>query len=133
MKIPSVHSLRAVFDDPVRVKIAAALCRTGFHESLEHRVECLLMLAIKLCSLVTDDLERLTETGKVLDAGHVCRLKELYGEHVIASTHGVYLASLGKDIGRTVFKHGVLILRELTVYAPLQLGAQFLICVTDRV
>ena len=91
------------------------------------------MLAVKFYPLITDDLERLTEAGKVLDAGHVCCLNELYGEQVIAGTHGVYLAALGKDIGRTVFKHGVLILRELTVYAPLQLGAQFLICVTDRV
>ena len=128
-----MHSLRAVFDDPVRVEIAAAFRRAGFHESLKHQAECLLMLAVKFYPLVTDDLERLTEAGKILDAGHVCRLKELYGEQVIASTHGVYLAALGKDIGRTVFKHGVLILRELTVYAPLQLGAQFLIYVTDRV
>ena len=91
------------------------------------------MLAIKLCPLVTDDLERLAEAGEVLDAGYIFCLNELYGEQVIAGTHGVYLAALGKDIGRTVFKHGVLILRELTVYAPLQLGAQFLICVTGRV
>lgn len=128
-----MHSLRAVFDDPVRVKIIAAFCRTGFHESLEHTVESIVLLILSLHPLVADDFERLTEAGKVLDAGHVCRLNELYCEQVIAGTHGVYLAALGKDIGRTVFKHGVLILRELTVYAPLQLGAQFLICVTGRV
>ena len=103
MKIPSVHSLRAVFDDPVRVKIAAAFCRAGFHESLEHRIECLLMLAVKFYPLITDDLERLTEAGEVLDAGHVCCLNELYGEQIVAGTHSVYLAALGKDIGRAVF------------------------------
>ena len=90
------------------------------------------MLAIKLCPLVTDDLERLTEAGKVLDAGHVCCLNELYGEQVIAGTHGIYFAALGKDIGRTVFKHGVLILRKLSVYAPFQFGAQLFIHVFLR-
>ena len=130
MKIPSVHSLRAVFYDPVRVKIAAAFYRTGLHESLKHRVECLLMLAVKLYPLVTDDLERLTEAGKVLNAGYICCLNELYGEQVIAGTHSVYLAALGKDIGRAVLKHGVLIRRELVVYATLQFRAQLLICIT---
>ena len=132
MKIPSVHSLRAVFDDPVRVKIIAAFCRARFHESLEQTVESLIMLAVKLYPLVTDDFERLTEAGKVLDAGHICCLNELYGEQVIAGTHGVYLAALGKDISRAVLKHGVLVLSKLTVYAPFQFRAQFLICVTGR-
>ena len=90
------------------------------------------MLAVKPCPLVTDDLERLTEAGKVLDAGYIFCLNELYGEQVIAGTHGVYLAALGKDVSRAVLEHGVLILRELAVYAPFQLGAQFLICVTGR-
>ena len=125
-----MHSLRAVFCDPVRVKIIAAFCRAGFHESLKHTVEGFLMLAVKLCPLVTDDLERLTETGKVLYAGYICCLNELYGEQVIAGTHGVYLAALGKDIGRAVLKHGVLIRRELVVYATLQFRAQLLICIT---
>ena len=132
MKIPSVHSLRAVFDDPARVKIVAALRRTGFHESLEQTVEGFLMLAVKFYPLVTDDLERLTEAGKVLDAWHVCRLNELYGEQVIAGTHSVYLAALGKDIGSAVLSHSILILRKFSVYAFLQLRAQFLICVTGQ-
>lgn len=133
MKIPSVHSLRAVFDDPVRVKIIAAFCRAGFHESLEQTVESLIMLAVKLYPLVTDDFERLTEAGKVLDAGHVCCLNELYGEQVIAGTHGIYFAALGKDVSRAVLSHSILILRKFSVYAFLQLRAQFLICVTGRV
>ena len=91
------------------------------------------MLAVKFYPLITDDLERLTEAGKVLDAGHVRCLNELYGERVIAGTHGIYFAALGKDVGRAVFEHGILVLRELTVYAFLQLRAQFLICVTGRV
>ena len=90
------------------------------------------MLAVKFYPLITDDLERLTEASKVLNAGHICCLNELYGEQVIAGTHGIYLAALGKDVSRAVLEHGVLILRELAVYAPFQLGAQFLICVTGR-
>ena len=76
---------------------------------MEQSVEGFLMLAVKFYPLVTDDLERLTEAGKVLDEGDVCRLNELYGEQVIAGTHSVYLAALGKDIGRAVLKHGVLV------------------------
>ena len=91
------------------------------------------MLAIKLCPLVTDDLEWLAEAGEVLDAGHVCCLNELYGEQVIAGTHGVYFAALGKDVSRAVLSHSILILRKFSVYAFLQLRAQFLICVTGRV
>ena len=91
------------------------------------------MLAVKFYPLVTDDLEWLAEAGEVLDAGYIFCLNKLYGEQIIAGTHGVYLAALGKDVSRAVFEHSVLILRELTVYAPLQLGAQFLICATDRV
>ena len=121
-----------MFDDPGRVKIIAAFCRAGFHESLKHTVKGFLMLAVKLCPLVTDDLERLTEASKVLDAGYIFCLNELYGEQIIAGTHGVYLAALGKDVSRAVLKHGVLILRKLSVYAPFQFGAQFLICVAGR-
>ena len=91
------------------------------------------MLAVKPCPLVTDDLERLTEAGKVLNAGYIFCLNELYGEQVIAGTHSVYLAALGKDVSRAVFEHSVLILRKFSVYAFLQLRAQFLICVTGRV
>ena len=54
------------------------------------------MLAVKFYPLVTDDLERLTEASEILNAGHIFCLNELYGEQIIAGTHGVYLAALGK-------------------------------------
>lgn len=92
-----MHSLRAVFDDPVRVKIIAAFCRAGFHESLKHQAECLLMLAVKFYPLVTDDFERLTEAGEVLDAGHVCCLNKLYGEQIMQ----VHMAFISPHLAKT--------------------------------
>ena len=91
------------------------------------------MLAVKFYPLITDDLERLAEAGEVLDAGYIFCLNKLYGEQIIAGTHGVYLAALGKDVSRAVLSHSILILRKFSVYAFLQLRAQFLICVTGRV